>query len=301
MKKLDLRKLAVRTVSGAVLLAVVLAAIWVRGPLLMVAVAVAAGLAAHEFYSMARRAGYLPLYPLGVALALVLALRGYMLGDLFAGVAYVGPGVAVEVLVLVLALTLVLARQGAGWWRVPAAQSPASQAVLASPRSPYLAWADLGLTLAGAVYTGGLLGYTPFLAALPDGNGTSWLLMVLLGTAACDTGAFFVGSLLGSHKLIPHISPAKTWEGLVGGTLGAIIAAIALSGLLRLDITQAIFLGMLICAAAVAGDLCESLLKRAAGVKDSGHVIPGHGGLLDRLDSILFVVLAVYWFAQVAA
>lgn len=301
MKKFDWRKLAVRTVSGAVLLAVVLAAIWVRGPLLMAAVALAAGLAAHELYSMVRRAGYLPLYPLGVALALVLALRGYLLGDLFAGVAYAGPGVAIEVLVLVLALTLVLARQGAGWWRVPMTQSPASQAALASPRSPYLAWADLGLTLAGAVYTGGLLGYAPLLAALPDGNGTSWLLMVLLGTAACDTGAFFVGSLLGKRKLIPHISPAKTWEGLVGGTLGAIIAAIALSGLLRLDITQAVFLGLLVCAGAVAGDLCESLLKRAAGVKDSGHLIPGHGGLLDRLDSILFVVLAVYWFAQVAA
>jgi phosphatidate cytidylyltransferase len=300
LKKLDLRKLAVRTVSGMVLLAVVLAAIWVRGPLLMVAVAVAAGLAAHEFYSMARRAGYLPLYPLGVALALILALRGYLLGDLFAGVAYAGPGVAVEVLVLVLALTLVLARQGVGWWRVPMTQGTASQAALASPRSPYLAWADLGLTLAGAVYTGGLLGYAPLLAALPDGNGTSWLLMVLLGTAACDTGAYFVGSMLGKHKLIPHISPAKTWEGLVGGTLGAIIAAIALSGLLRLDLTQAIFLGLLVCAAAVAGDLCESLLKRAAGVKDSGHVIPGHGGLLDRLDSILFVVLAAYWFTQVA-
>lgn len=301
MRKLDLRKLGVRTVSGVLLLALVLAAIWVRGPLLMVAVALAAGLAAHEFYSMTRRAGYLPLYSLGVALALILALRGYLLGDLFAGVAYAGPGVAVEVLVLVLALTLVLARQGAGWWRVPVTQSPASQTVLAPPRSPYLAWADLGLTLAGAVYTGGLLGYAPLLAALPGGNGMSWLLMVLLGTAACDTGAYFVGSLLGRHKLIPHVSPAKTWEGLVGGTLGAIIAAVALSGLLRLDFTQAVFLGLLVCAAAVAGDLCESLLKRAAGVKDSGHVIPGHGGVLDRLDSILFVILAAYWFTQVAA
>jgi phosphatidate cytidylyltransferase len=267
----------------------------------MAAVALAAGLAAHEFYSMVRRAGYLPLYPLGVALALILALRGYLLGDLFAGVAYSGPGVAIEVLVLVLALTLVLARQGAGWWRVPMTQSPTSHAALASPRSPYLAWADLGLTLAGAVYTGGLLGYAPLLAALRQGNGTSWLLMVLLGTAACDTGAYLVGSMLGRHKLIPHISPAKTWEGLAGGTLGAIIAAIALSGLLRLDFAQAVILGLLVCAAAVAGDLCESLLKRAAGVKDSGHVIPGHGGLLDRLDSILFVVLAVYWFSQVAA
>jgi len=96
--------------------------------------------------------------------------------------------------------------------------------------------------------------------------------------------------------LIPHISPAKTWEGLLGGTAGAVIAALALSGLLKLGWLEAVLLGIAICAAAVAGDLCESLLKRAAGVKDSGHVIPGHGGILDRVDSILFVLLAVSTF-----
>ena len=284
-----MKNLGVRVVSGAVLLALVLAAIWLRGPLLMVLVALATGLAAHEFFTIARRAGYEPLYPAGVALALLLGLRGYLGGDLLEGEASPGPGIAAEVAVLALVLMITMAHQG-----VLLARGGA--------RNLQLGWPSVGVTLGGALYTGGLLGYAPLLAALPEGQeragGTLWLLLVILGTAGCDIGAYFVGSLLGRRKLIPHISPAKTWEGLFGGTLGAVIAAVALSGLLRLDLVQAVLLVLLVCAAAVAGDLCESLLKRAAGVKDSGHLIPGHGGILDRLDSILFVLLAVYWFTR---
>jgi phosphatidate cytidylyltransferase len=301
-----LKGLGVRTASGAVLLAVVIAAIWLQGPLLTLAIALAAGIAAHEFYSIVRRAGYMPWYPAGLSLALLLALRGYLGGDFLSGTAYIGPGVAAEVMVLVLVLFFALARQGL-YWRgsLRLGRSDASgsgELAGAAGRSPYLTWADLGLTLAGALYTGGLIGYAPLLAAHVNRAGASgafnWLLIVLLGTAACDTGAYFVGSIFGKHKLIPHISPAKTWEGLAGGVLGAVVAALALSGLLGLSVPLAIMLGLVVCAAAVSGDLCESLLKRAAGVKDSGHIIPGHGGLLDRIDSILFVLPAVYWFAQ---
>jgi phosphatidate cytidylyltransferase len=289
-------------ISGAVLLALVLAAIWLRGPLLMVLVAVAAALAAHEFFTMARRAGYMPWYPAGMAVALLFALRGYLVGDVLAGVPSTSVGVAAEIMVLVVVLFAVIARQGIEWSSaVQGGGGRAERAV--APRSPYLAWADLGLTLGGALYVGGLLGYAPLLAAIPAGprqaDGAFWLLMVLLGTAACDTGAYFVGSMVGRHKMIPHISPGKTWEGLVGGILGAIIAALVLSGPLKLTIWQAVVLGLVVCAAAVTGDLAESLIKRAAGVKDSGRIIPGHGGMLDRLDSVLFVLLAVYWFAWV--
>ncbi|HEX8219129.1 MAG TPA: phosphatidate cytidylyltransferase [Chloroflexia bacterium] len=301
-----MKGLGVRAASGAVLLAVVIAAIWLQGLLLMVCIVVAAGFAAHEFYSVVRRAGYKPWYLAGVPLALLLALRGYPEGNLISGVPYVGPSVAAEVLVFVLAVFFALAREGL-YRRVSllaarAEGSPAGTAD-APERSPYLAWSDLGLTLAGAVYAGGLIGYAPLLAAEAErteaGSAFAWLLLVLLGTAACDTGAYFAGSLLGRRKLIPHISPAKTWEGLAGGTLGAVVAALAFSGLLGLSMPIAVVLGLVVCAAAVCGDLCESLLKRAAGVKDSGHVIPGHGGVLDRIDSILFVLPAVYWFAQV--
>jgi phosphatidate cytidylyltransferase len=297
----SLKNLGIRTVSGVVLLAVVLAAIWLRGPLLMLAVAVAVVLAAHEFYTMARKAGYQPWYPAGIALALLLGLRGYLNGDM-SGVADSGPGVAPEILALALVLILVLAQQGVAWLRQPQA---AVRDNALPPRSPYLAWADMGLTLGGAIYTGGLLGYAPLLASLDEsatqGGGQAWMLMVLLGTAACDTGAYFVGSLIGRHKLIPHVSPGKTWEGLVGGVGGAILAAWLLSGLLKIQVPEAILLGLIVCVAAVTGDLSESFIKRAVGVKDSGNFIPGHGGILDRVDSILFVTLAVYWFASVRA
>lgn len=302
-----MKGLRVRVASGAVLLAVVITAIWLQGLLLMLALLAAGGLAAHEFYGIVRRAGYAPWYPVGLSLALLLALRGYLGGDLLSGAPYLGPSVASEVLVLVLVLLLALARQGLDWrgsLRLGRSVGAAGGEIATAPgRSPYLAWADLGLTLGGAIYTGGLLGYAPLLAAQVNRDGANvafnWLLMVLLGTAACDTGAYFVGSLFGRHKLIPHISPGKTWEGLAGGVLGAVIAAVALSGLLGLSVPQGILLGLVVCAAAVSGDLCESLLKRAAGVKDSGHIIPGHGGVLDSIDSILFVLPAVYWFAQV--
>ncbi len=284
--------LGVRVVSGAVLLALVLAAIWLRGLLLMVLVVGATVLGAHEFYTMMRRAGYRPFYPAGVALAVVLALRGYADGGLTGGTqtgaqmgAPISPAAEAVAVALVLVLTL-------GWVGLSRAKDGATQP----------GWADVGLTLAGALYTGGLLGYAPIIAGTSGtggADGRGWLLLVLSGTAACDTGAYFVGSAFGRRRLVPHISPGKTWEGLAGGVLGGVAAALALSGLLDIGAWQAVALGLLVCMAAVAGDLCESLLKRAAGVKDSGRIIPGHGGMLDRLDSVLFVLLAVYWFVRV--
>jgi CDP-diglyceride synthetase len=264
-------------------------------------VALPAVFAAHEFYSLVRKAGYLPWYPAGVALSLLLALRGYLGGDLATGVAYSGPGVEAEIIALALVLILVLTRQGVEWLRT---SQPVRGSLEVTPaRSPYLAWADLSLTLGGALYTGALLGYAPLLASVEEsgtrGGGQTWLLMVLLGTAACDSGAYFVGSIFGRHKMIPHISPGKTWEGLVGGVLGAVLAAVALSSFLKINLVEAVVLGLLVCAAAVTGDLCESFLKRACGAKDSGNLIPGHGGILDRIDSILFVLLVVYWFVTV--
>lgn len=299
-----LSNLVVRTISGVLLLAVVLLALWLRGPLMLAFVAIATLLAAHEFYTIVRRAGYEPWYSAGIAIALLFALRSYIGGDIFAAETYTGPGVAAEIMVLAVVVILALTRIGIAWARASASvrADAAPGSTSSAQRSPYLAWSDLGLTLAGALYTGGLLGYAPLLASIPEtpsrGDGVTWMLLVLLGTAACDTGAYLVGSRLGKHKMIPHISPGKTWEGLVGGVLGAVIAAVALSGILKIGWLPAILLGLLICVAAVSGDLCESLLKRAAGVKDSGNIIPGHGGILDRVDSILFVLLAVYWFTK---
>ncbi|HUP28450.1 MAG TPA: phosphatidate cytidylyltransferase [Chloroflexia bacterium] len=295
--------LGLRIISGVLLLGLAIAALWFGGLLLMGLLAAATVLGAHEFYSMARRAGYRPLYPAGVALSLLLAMRAYLAGDIAAGAASSRPGSGAEVMVLALVLVLLLAEQGLFQQKVLQLEG-AGSVIAGRPRPSGVGWADIGITLAGAVYTGGLLGYAAMLAALPasgsKASGTAWLLLVVFGTAACDIGAYAVGSLAGRHKLIPHVSPAKTWEGLAGGVLGAVICAVAMSGFLGIGLLQAVVLGIIVCAAAVAGDLCESLLKRATGVKDSSNLIPGHGGLLDRLDSILFALLAVYWFVRVS-
>lgn len=295
-----MKQLGVRTASAAVLLALVLAALWVRGPLLAVLVVVAAGLGAHEFFTMVRHAGYRPWYAAGVALALLLAARGYLGTELATGAGGVNAGLPAEVLAVGILLVFVLIRQGYAW-QMATARSGATTGSLGQGH-PGAGWADLGLTLGGAVYAGGLLGYAPLLAerSVRPGEpaGVVWLLLVILGTAACDSGAYFVGSAVGRHKLIPHISPGKTWEGLGGGAIGGIVAALAFAGSLGLQWWQAVGLGLVVCAAAVAGDLCESLIKRAAAVKDSSHLIPGHGGILDRVDSILFVLVAVYWFTK---
>lgn len=128
-----------------------------------------------------------------------------------------------------------------------------------------------------------------WLHQLPD-HGPRWALFALMLVWAADTGAYFVGSRIGRNKMAPNISPNKSWEGLAGGLAGASLVAIIGLGLLGLgwrDLPALILLTLLAATMSVAGDLFESLLKRHSGQKDSGRIIPGHGGMLDRLDSIL--------------
>jgi phosphatidate cytidylyltransferase len=115
-----------------------------------------------------------------------------------------------------------------------------------------------------------------------------WILLLVLAVWAYDTGAYFVGRRFGRRRFLSHISPSKTYAGLVGGIVAATaVTALMLGGLGQAPIASLV-LGPLISLAAQAGDLAESMLKRAAGVKDSGSLIPGHGGILDRIDSFLF-------------
>jgi len=151
-------------------------------------------------------------------------------------------------------------------------------------------------TLAGMLYVGWLLSYFVLLRNLNQGR--EWVLLALFSTFAVDTCAFFVGRVWGRHKLAPLISPGKSWEGAVGGLVGGLVASLALAFVLRLPMAwwQALFLGLLVSVFAQLGDLSESMLKRSAGVKDAGKLIPGHGGILDRLDSIVFTVVVVYYY-----
>lgn len=130
-----------------------------------------------------------------------------------------------------------------------------------------------------------------------DGQGVWWLMLVLVLVWAADVGAYFAGRLFGRHKLAPSVSPGKTWEGFAGGVLLAVLLAVL--GSAWLGHLRAGFLGVCALAilASVLGDLTESLLKRQAGIKDSGALLPGHGGVLDRLDSLL-AALPVFALGQ---
>ena len=130
-------------------------------------------------------------------------------------------------------------------------------------------------------------------------RGMWWLMTALLGVWSFDGAAFFTGRYLGRHKLAPLISPAKTWEGVIGGLVACVIACLVTTIVpLGLPWYLSILLAVLIGTAATLGDLSESLIKRQTDVKDSGQIMPGHGGMLDRIDSLLFALIVVYVFAQ---
>jgi phosphatidate cytidylyltransferase len=166
-------------------------------------------------------------------------------------------------------------------------------------------------TVFGAIYVS-LLGFVVRLGiAAPEppagaplafiGGERGWILLLLLGVWAYDTGAYFVGKRYGRAKFLSHISPSKTYAGLVGGLVASTIVTTLMCVLLGEPPLIGLALGPLLGAAAQAGDLAESMLKRAAGAKDSGTLIPGHGGILDRVDSFLFAapVVALYVIAVV--
>ena len=161
-------------------------------------------------------------------------------------------------------------------------------------------WLGFLFLLLGPAYIGFLLGHGLSIRDLSGDAGDlgrSWLLFTLLVVFACDTGAFAAGRLAGRHRMAPRVSPNKTWEGAAGG-LAASVGAALLVGLvfdLTVPLWQQALIGAAASVAAQVGDLFESALKRAANVKDSGSIMPGHGGILDRMDSILFALPAVFY------
>lgn len=143
------------------------------------------------------------------------------------------------------------------------------------------------------------MGFLPALRLLDRETGPDLVLLLLLCVMLGDTGAYYMGRAFGRHRLAPSISPKKTWEGAMGALLGSLVAA-ALAHFWffqSLTIPHAIVLAALLCVVGILGDLTESMLKRASGVKDSSSLLPGHGGLFDRIDSLLFAgpVLYGYW------
>ena len=165
-------------------------------------------------------------------------------------------------------------------------------------------------SVAGIVYLGFSFSHlillrffdTGEMMSTPVGNmdaGCAWLWIALIGTWASDSFAYFAGCTMGHVKLCEAISPKKTVEGLIGGVVGTMASVAALGYALSLPIVYMAVLGFFIALVATVGDLVESAMKRYTGIKDSGNIIPGHGGVWDRFDSVLFVVPFVYYFVQV--
>jgi phosphatidate cytidylyltransferase len=152
-------------------------------------------------------------------------------------------------------------------------------------------------TLTGVLYIGWFLSF-PVILRIEAGR--NWILLMFFATFASDTAAYFIGKALGKHKMAPAISPGKTWEGAVAGAVGAALAGyiFTLNTFFQVPLSafSGVILGLLVSIFGQFGDLAESMLKRGVGVKDSGNLMPGHGGILDRLDSLLFAGVTVYLY-----
>lgn len=163
--------------------------------------------------------------------------------------------------------------------------------------------ARIGAVFFAALYVGVLFGYLLALRALHDppkgdetGSDLVFLLFVIVWSS--DTAAYYVGTALGRHALAPRVSPRKTLEGAAGGLVGAVLAAFAARAWFigRLRPQDCLVLGLSLGAIAIVGDLVESLFKRGAGIKDSARLVPGHGGILDRVDSLLYAGPVLYYY-----
>jgi phosphatidate cytidylyltransferase len=270
-----------RAISAAILIPPLLLALLFGRPWIVILIAVAVGLAAREVFKLLTSAGYPSLGWLGTVLAVALVLDA-------AAAPAIDPNGG-----LLLAIGIILAAVGAFTRQ--------------DPRDGLPTWFA---TVFGAIYVS-LLGFVLRLGergpAIPAGSPLSWftseqgwILLLLLSVWAYDTGAYFVGKRFGRRKFLSHISPSKTYAGLIGGILAStVVVALMLAGLGRSPL-GAVILGPLVAIAAQAGDLAESMLKRAAGAKDSGTLIPGHGGILDRVDSFLFAAPVVLLYVLAA-
>jgi len=159
-----------------------------------------------------------------------------------------------------------------------------------------------GLTTAACFYSSFLTSYMILLRGVQSGVNRPmwWMGAALAGTWLFDTGAYLIGRRYGRHKLWPAISPGKSWEGTVGGTVLAVGISLVTVRVLGLSFAQAAGLGVLIAVLAQFGDLVESVIKRQVGVKDAGGFLPGHGGILDRIDGLLLSTVGVYYFSLLA-
>lgn len=263
-----------RLLVAIVLIPIVLACVWFGGPALVTLLSLASGLAAWEFYRLAEVRGARPLSAIGVAVSAIIPV---LVHARFLG--FWVPPVSVVALLVPVLLTAVLFARG-------------------SDGGPMAA---VGITLAGIVYTGGMLSFAYALRyhefIVDARGGTALVLFPLVVTWLNDTGAYLAGRAFGRAKLMPSVSPAKTWAGAYGAVVASVLTTWALAAFvlppmahLSMRPLGIVVVGVGLSLAAQVGDLAESMFKREAGVKDSSQLIPGHGGVLDRVDSLLFTL-----------
>ena len=272
-----------RAMTAAILVPILLLVLAVGGIAMAAAVALITVVAAREVFGLLDRSGHHTFWLLGTALALTVILDATF------------PGLLEGSGLLLMAIGIVLVAMAA--FSRP------------DPRDGLTSWMT---TVFGALYVS-LLGFVlrlghaaPVMSADAPlamlGADRGWILLLILAVWSYDTGAYLVGRQFGRERFLEHISPSKTYAGLAGG-LAATTIVVAL-GLLALGQPplHALLLGPLVGLAAQAGDLAESMLKRAASAKDSGSLIPGHGGMLDRVDSFLFAapIMTLYVVALIA-
>jgi phosphatidate cytidylyltransferase len=271
-------ELTKRTITAVIAAPLALAMIYLGGlPLAAFLAAIAAG-CAWEYFRIAREGGLNPLDPIGIPLAGLVPLTVYA-----ASIGLFQPSLAIAAAGVLVIFAAVIWRRGPTGRPLGAAAS----------------------TVFGVLYTGGMLSFGYALREYPyavgDRAGSVLVAFPLVLTWASDVGAYAVGRTLKGPKLIPSVSPGKTISGALGGLAATVLASwlyvrFALTPVASLAMTlpAIILFGVVISVAAQIGDLAESLLKREANVKDSSHLVPGHGGLLDRLDSVLFVLPVAY-------
>lgn len=271
-------ELTKRVAFGVIAAPAAIAIIYFGGAALAMLLSVVSALGAWEFYRIARASGHAPMDWLGIVLS---ALVPLLVHAHHARVIAIPVSAAVVAVLLALAVSI--------WARGVEGKPLGASAV----------------TVFGVLYTGCALSFGFALRyldyAIDARAGMALVALPLLLTWASDIGAFFVGRAVGGRKLIPKVSPGKTVSGAIGGLLFTVIISWVLARLVLPDVAQltlthagAIMFGLLVSVAAQIGDLAESLLKREGGVKDSSRIIPGHGGILDRFDSLIFVLPVSY-------
>ena len=249
-----------RALSSVVILPTVLLVVWLGGWWFFFALSVVLGMATWEYVHMLSRSGYQP------TVVFALCLVGVLLADLV---------LEFDVLRLAVASLLFVSMS----WHIVGSRS----------RTRVEDWL---LPLAGALYIGGIGSY--FYLVRDLSQGAYRLFVALAITILSDMGGYFVGRAWGKRRLAPAISPAKTWEGLLGGIAAALVAGPILCGLGGMDWWHGVILGLLLSTLTPLGDLGISMIKRQMGHKNTGNLIPGHGGVLDRIDSHLIAAFVSY-------